>query len=171
MIPAYARPAHRRLRSKLNEIALWNDASGPNRLIEGGGTLGILTSGVAYMHAREAAPEAAVLKLGMTYPLPLAAIRSFARGVERLLVIEEGDPYLADAVRAAGIPAEAKPEMYRFGELNVDRVRRILAGDLSPEPAPSPGTPPSLCKGCPHRIVFQALSDLDCIVSGDIGCY
>jgi indolepyruvate ferredoxin oxidoreductase, alpha subunit len=171
MIPAYARPAHQRLRAKLNEIALWNDASGPNRLIEGGGTLGILTSGVAYMHAREAAPEAAVLKLGMTYPLPLEAIRSFARKVERLLVIEEGDPYLADAVRAAGIPAEAKPEMYRFGELNVERVRRILAGDVTPEPAPSAGTPPSLCKGCPHRIVFQALSDLDCIVSGDIGCY
>jgi indolepyruvate ferredoxin oxidoreductase, alpha subunit len=171
MIPAYARPAHQRLRAKLHEIAQWNDASGPNRLIEGGGTLGILTSGVAYMHAREAAPEAAVLKLGMTYPLPLESIRAFAGTVERLLVIEEGDPYLADAVRAAGIPAEAKPEMYRFGELNVERVRRILAGDLSPEPAPPPGTPPSLCKGCPHRIVFQALGELDCIVSGDIGCY
>jgi indolepyruvate ferredoxin oxidoreductase alpha subunit len=171
MIPAYARPAHQRLRVKLNEIAQWNETSGPNRLIEGDGTLGILTSGVAYMHAREAAPEAAVLKLGMTYPLPLEAIRSFAGKVQRLLVIEEGDPYLADAVRAAGIPVEAKPEMYRFGELNVERVRRILAGDLSPEPTPRPGTPPSLCKGCPHRIVFQALGELDCIVSGDIGCY
>jgi len=123
------------------------------------------------MHAREAAPEAAVLKLGMTYPLPMEAIRAFAGEVERCVVIEEGDPYLADAVRAAGIHVESKADMYRFGELDVARVRRILAGDISPEPAPQPGTPPSLCQGCPHRIVFQALHDLDCIVSGDIGCY
>ena len=61
--------------------------------------------------------------------------------------------------------------MYRFGELNVERVRRILAGDVSPEPAPPPGKPPELCPGCPHRSVFEALRKLDCIVSGDIGCY
>jgi indolepyruvate ferredoxin oxidoreductase alpha subunit len=91
--------------------------------------------------------------------------------MELCVVIEEGDPYLADAIRAAGIPIESAPPMYRFGELDVARVRHILAGDLRPESAPPPGTPPSLCKGCPHRVVFQALHDLDCIVSGDIGCY
>ncbi len=31
--------------------------------------LGIITSGVTFMHVREAAPDAAVLKLGLTYPL------------------------------------------------------------------------------------------------------
>ena len=44
--------------------------------------------------------------------------------------------------------------MYRFGELNVDRVRRILAGDLSPEPPPPRASRPQLCEGCPHRTVF-----------------
>ena len=29
MIPAYAKPAHRRLRKRLAEIAAWNDAEGP----------------------------------------------------------------------------------------------------------------------------------------------
>jgi indolepyruvate ferredoxin oxidoreductase alpha subunit len=61
--------------------------------------------------------------------------------------------------------------MYRFGELNVPRVKRILAGDTSTEPAPVPGKPPQLCPGCSHRYVFEALHDLDCIVAGDIGCY
>jgi indolepyruvate ferredoxin oxidoreductase alpha subunit len=50
-------------------------------------------------------------------------------------------------------------------------VRRILAGDTSPEPVPPKGKPPELCQGCAHRDVFQALKELDCIVSGDIGCY
>jgi indolepyruvate ferredoxin oxidoreductase alpha subunit len=40
------------------------------------------------------------------------------------------------------VDVEGKPEMFRFGELDVARVRRILAGDTSPEPAPAPGTPP-----------------------------
>jgi indolepyruvate ferredoxin oxidoreductase alpha subunit len=55
--------------------------------------------------------------------------------------------------------------------LNVGRVRRILAGDVLPEPAPPPGKPPELCNGCPHRSVYRALRNLDCIVAGDIGCY
>ena len=123
------------------------------------------------MHVREAAPDASVLKLGLTYPLPLEKIRRFAAGVERCLVVEEGDPYLVEQLRAAGIAVEGKPEMYRFGELNVARVRRIIAGDTSPEPAAVPGKPPTLCQGCPHRTVFGVLKKLDCIVAGDIGCY
>jgi indolepyruvate ferredoxin oxidoreductase alpha subunit len=66
---------------------------------------------------------------------------------------------------------EGAPEMYRFGELNVNRVRRILAGDVSPEVAPPPGKPPQLCVGCPHRTVLAALHQQDCIIMGDIGCY
>jgi indolepyruvate ferredoxin oxidoreductase alpha subunit len=171
MIPAYARLAHRRLRAKLAEIAAWNETCDLNRLVAGDSSLGIITSSAAYLHAREAAPQASFLKLGLTYPLPLEKIRAFAASVKRCVVIEEGDPYLVEAIRAAGIPVEGKPEMYRFGELDVRRVRRILAGDTSPEPAPVPGKPPQLCQGCSHRGVFETLRELDCYVAGDIGCY
>lgn len=171
MIPAYAKPAHHRLRTKMAEIAAWNEAEGPNRVIQGEPSLGIVSSGIAAIHALEAAPEASHLILGMTYPLPIELIRRFAGRVDRLLVIEEGDPVLVDSVRAAGIAAEGKPEMYRFGELNVPRLRRILTGDTTPEASPPKGKPPELCQGCSHRDVFEVLRDMDCIVSGDIGCY
>jgi indolepyruvate ferredoxin oxidoreductase alpha subunit len=171
MIPAYARPAHHRLRGKLAQIAAWNDAEGPSQIVKGSQSLGILTSGVSFQHVREAAPEASVLKIGLTHPLPLETIRSFAAGVERCMVVEEGDPYLVESVRAAGIAVEGKPDPFRFGELTVPRVRRILSGDATPEPKPAPGKPPALCPGCPHRTVFTALKNLECIVSGDIGCY
>ena len=61
--------------------------------------------------------------------------------------------------------------MYRFGELNVGRVRRILAGDTSPE---------TRCRRASRRpcapvvrtaTTFGLLKKLDCIVAGDIGCY
>jgi indolepyruvate ferredoxin oxidoreductase alpha subunit len=171
MIPAYAKPAHHRLRQKMAEITAWNEAEGPFQLYDGDPALGIVATGVAVVHAREVAPEARMLVLGMTYPLPLQRIRDFAASVDRLVVIEEGDPVLQDSLRAAGIPAEGKPEMYRFGELNVARVRRILNGDTSPEPVPPKGKPPELCQGCSHRDVFEVLRDMGCIVSGDIGCY
>jgi indolepyruvate ferredoxin oxidoreductase alpha subunit len=172
MIPAYARPAHKRLRGKLAEIAVWNDKEGPTLVADQGNrSLGIITSGISFQHVCEAVPTAKVLKLGLTYPLPVETMRAFAASVDRCLVVEEGDPFLVEGARTAGIAVEDKPEMYRFGELNVDRVRRIVARDTSPEAAPPPGKPPELCPGCPHRNVFEALHELDCIVSGDIGCY
>jgi len=172
MVPGHARPAHRRLREKLSQIAQWNETEGPNQHVEGSSDkLGIIVSGVAYQHAREAAPEASFFRVGMSHPLPIEGIRQFVDSVDRAVVIEENDPYMAEAIRAAGINVDSAPEMYRFGELNVDRVKRILSGDTSPEPAPAKGKPPQLCKGCPHRRTFHILKKHNCIVAGDIGCY
>ena len=184
MIPANARPAHRRLRAKLAEIAEWGENgawdAAPGRLAlnrvergagAGAGGLGIVTSGVSYMHAVEAAPGASFLKIGLVNPLPIEKVRAFAASVGRTIVVEEGDPVIADALRAAGIAVDSKPEMYRFGELDVSRVRRIVAGDTSPEPAPARGKPPELCPACPYHTVYATLQKYDCIASGDIGCY
>jgi len=65
-----------------------------NKIIRNGKKLGIVTSGVAYQYAREAFPKASFLKLGMTWPLPEKMIREFAASVEKLIVIEELDPFL-----------------------------------------------------------------------------
>jgi indolepyruvate ferredoxin oxidoreductase alpha subunit len=171
MIPAYARPAHRRLRQKLAEMEAWNETCSLNQVVPGSKMLGVIASGISFMHVREAAPEATVLKLGFTYPLPMKKIEQFVKSVERCIVVEEGDPYLVDAIRAAGLRVEGKADMYRFGELDVPRVRRILNYDLSPEAPRPPGKPPQLCDACQYRIVFEALRKRDCIVAGDIGCY
>ncbi len=171
MIPAYAKPAHHRIRAKMAELTRFNEHSDFNRIYPGSSELGIIASGISVMHAREAAPQASLLALGMTWPLPMALIADFVRSVKRCIVIEEGDHLLYEALRAEGLMVEAKPEMYRFSELTVPRVRRILAGDLSPEPQPPKGKPPELCQGCSHRPVFEILGHMDCIVAGDIGCY
>ena len=132
----------------------------------------MITAGISYHHVREAAPDASILKLGLSHPLPMEMLRDFCRSVERCVVIEENDPWLVTACRAAGLGVEAKDDaIFRFGELSVDRVRRILSRDSSPEPVPPRGKPPELCAGCPHRSSFEVLKELDCIVSGDIGCY
>jgi len=171
MVPGYARPAHRRLREKLKNIQAWCEAADINFAVPGDTSLGIVTSGVCYLHVREAAPTASVFKVGMSYPYPTEKIREFAKSVDRLLVVEEGDPYLVESLRTEGIACEGKDEMYRFGELNVTRIQRIMAKDNSPEGPPPKGKPPVLCKGCPHRMAFAAMKKYDCMVMGDIGCY
>jgi indolepyruvate ferredoxin oxidoreductase, alpha subunit len=171
MIPAYARPAHRRLRQKLDSLQVFFEGAPLNLWRHGGSSLGIVANGVTARHAREAAPEASLLELKTLHPLPVEKLRAFAASVERCLVLEEGDPVVADACRAAGVSVESKPAAYRFGELSVERVRRILARDLSPEPEQPKGRPPALCEACPYHPVYGTLRKLDCIVAGDIGCY
>ncbi|GAB2878379.1 indolepyruvate ferredoxin oxidoreductase subunit alpha [Uliginosibacterium flavum] len=171
MIPAHARPAHRRLRDKLARAAVFAESCAQTLVEPRGKALGIITSGITAMHARDAAPDASILQLGLSYPLPINAIRDFVASVERCLVIEEGDPILVTELLAAGLKIEGKSERFRFGELNVDRVRRIIAGDESEEAKAPPGKPPMLCEGCSHRPVFETLRDMNCIVAGDIGCY
>lgn len=171
MVPAFARPAHRRLREKLKNVAEWSEGAKINRIVDGDKALGIVTSGVCYLHVREAVPEASVFKIGMSYPLPIEQIRAFSKSVDRCVVIEEGDPFLVESLRTEGIECEGMEEMYRFGELNVARIRRIVARDNSPEAPPARGKPPQLCQGCPHRMAFSVLRKHNCIVEGDIGCY
>jgi indolepyruvate ferredoxin oxidoreductase alpha subunit len=171
MIPAYARPAHRRLRTKLASLAAWAETAPVVSWHKGDKKLGVVANGVAARHVREAAPDASLLELKLVHPLPIEKIAAFVRSVDRCVVIEEGDPVIADALRAAGLQVEAKPEGFRFGELNVDRVRRILTRDASPEPEPPKGKPPQLCEACPYHPVYGTLRKLDCIVAGDIGCY
>ena len=172
MIPAYARPAHQRLRQKLAEITAWNETSSLNQVVAGSKELGIITSGIA-VHAR-AGSRARGQRAETGLHLSVAGENDRAICCERTecLVIEEGDPYLADAMRAAGIAVEAQAG-------NVP-LRRIERGSRAQHPGPRhlrrnnpgpPGKPPEFATAVPHRVVFEALKNLDCIVAGDIGCY
>ncbi len=170
MIPGYARPAHRALRQKLAGIEAWNSEQGPNQVF-GDGSLGIIANGVAALHALEAAPDAKIFKIGMSWPLPMNALLEFIGSVDDCVVVEEGDPFIQTEVLAAGGRIRPRLERYRFGELDVPRIKRILAGDDTEEAVPPKGKPPQLCQGCPHGFSFQILKKMGCVITGDIGCY
>ena len=170
MVPAHAKPAHRVLRKKLDEIQAWNEAEGPNKIEMRSEKLGIIASGVAFQYAREAACEASTFKVGLS-PLPLKKLVEFSKKFDRCVVVEEGDPYMTTLLLAAGANVEPRAQEWRFGELNVDRVRAQLAGDTSFEMPKFKQKPPALCTGCPHIFSFKPLVELGCIVAGDIGCY
>ena len=171
MVPANARPAHKRLSEKLIQIKELNETNDANFIEGNNSEFGIIVSGVSYLHAKEACPDAKFLKLSTTYPLPINKIREFRSSVKRCLVIEEGENFLGDIIRSNGIDVESKNGVFCFGELNVERVKKILANDTSPDLTLPAGKPPELCQGCPHRKSFEAIKATDSIVAGDIGCY
>lgn len=172
LLPGYSRIAHPKLRDKLADIAAWNETSPFVVVRPGGRALGVVTSGVSWLHVREAVPDASVLKLGLTYPLPVEAIRAFARSVDRVVVVEEGDPVLEEALRAAGVEVASRPEGVRFGELDVARVAALVRGEPTFPVYPRDEAPPELCARCPHRVAYTMITQVpDVIVSGDIGCY
>jgi len=159
-------------------LTKYADAS-PLTVEFGTGTdFGVVTSGIAHHYVREVLPEGRVLKLGMSYPLPIERIREFARTVDRLFVVEELDPHVENDLKAAGIAVEGKALFPQIGELSPDVVRAgfaqagIVREGISIVPAPLTVTrPPLLCPGCPHTPPFLALKRLGAVVTGDIGCY
>jgi indolepyruvate ferredoxin oxidoreductase alpha subunit len=182
MVPANARKRHPVVEQRIRDVTAWAEKTPLNRIEWRDRTVGVVTAGVAYQYAREVLPSASVLKLGMVYPVPEQLVRTFAAGVQRLIVIEELDPVLEEALRLFGIPCEGKAIFPLCGELDPTVVRRAAAAaglpvDRSPvalaklDVPELPARPPVLCAGCPHRGVFQLLSKKRVPVAGDIGCY
>jgi len=183
MLPGNAKVRHPLVEQRMLQLSADGAAMEINRLEMRGTGIGIITSGACYQYVREVLPEASTLKLGMVNPLPEVLIRQFAASVDRLLVIEELDPFIEEQVKAMGIAVSGKEYTTRCGELTPERLAKALAlaGVLSPlpaavpvaaSPAPKlPPRPPNMCPGCPHRGVFYSLNQLKAYVSGDIGCY
>lgn len=189
IIPAVARRRHPEIEKRLQEVAAWSATegfkTGLNRVDWGDRSLGIVTTGIAYQYVREIFADKSILKLGMTYPLPLERIREFADAVETLIVVEELDPFIENQLKAAGIEVAHGKEVFPLcGELTLAKVRQGaqqvgLTGDKeATATAPSlsfavPPRPPALCPGCPHRAFFFNLrrQKRKAMIAGDIGCY
>jgi len=142
--------------------------------------LGFIVSGPAYHVVREAFPDAPLLKLGLSHPMPLDAAKRLAALTERVLVVEEVDPIVENELKAAAIPVHGKDVLPLQGEITVpvleNAVARLSGGSPQRRTAPLKAAvfprPPTLCAGCPYMGVYFWLGQLkDAVICGDIGCY
>jgi indolepyruvate ferredoxin oxidoreductase alpha subunit len=176
VIPIYAKKRRPLLEARMRELEAYSDAFEGNRAIDGNGGPALIAGGVAYHYAREVFPDAPILKLAMTNPLPRAKITGFAQRHEEVLVVEELDPFIEDQMRSWGITnTKGRDVLPRIGELSPEILRKAFLGQSIPE-APRfdvaiPPRPPALCPGCPHTGVFWAIKKLKLTATGDIGCY
>ena len=176
-IPAISRTLHTKVEENLQKLKTYANKTPLNFTVWGSRKTGIVASGVAYQYAREVyGDNASYLKLGFTFPLPIEAIRSFASQVEELVVVEELEPIMENAIRAAGIPCTGKDKIPCEGELNPDILKKALFHQentaIDYDESIVAKRPPVMCAGCPHRGFYHELQKVkNAIIVSDIGCY
>lgn len=162
MVPAFGRLRRQSLEERMARLAAYSEDTPLNFISPGDSGVGVITSGISHQYVQEVLPGASVLKLGMTYPLPLNLIRKFAAGVDRLFVVEELEPFMEEQIKMLGLEVTGKALFPAMGEFSTGLLRKkfVEAGIIPPggpeapvypDLPPLPPRPPVLCAGCPHR--------------------
>jgi len=188
LLPGNARKQWHDLLDAYDEMQAWAEESPHNVLTPGDRRLGVITTGVARNYLRENLDRLdytpAHLHIG-AYPMPADKIRALCAQVDRVLVLEEGFPYVERFLRGIVPPAQEirgrmSGHVPREGDLSPASVRHAL-GIADRQSATLagltlPARPPQLCKGCPHGDAYGAVRKAlegfdDPMVTSDIGCY
>ncbi len=198
-VPAVSRKLHVKLLKNYDAARQLAEQSEYN-FTQGNGSLGVICNGVSYNYVSDAlqtlnaADKVKILRLGFSHPLPEALIKDFLKDCEKVLVVEEGEPYMEEAVKAFAqeeqltLPIRGKTQapLTRLYEYDPVQVTRGIAGcfDLAYTPPQVPDVsdvpelpqrPPTLCAGCSHRATYyeikKATEGMETIFPTDIGCY
>lgn len=194
-IPAFARRMHVDLLEKLEKLRELAETSRYNK-ISGNGKIGIVASGICRAYLADAladtglADKFKLLELGFTYPLPTNMLTDFISSVEKIVVLEELEPFLENEIRILAQKKSISVEVIgkdnallplndEYSTLNITSVIREVLGmeAVKAENCPAedlPTRPPNLCAGCTHRAAYYAVKKVfgpDAICSSDIGCY
>jgi len=199
VVPAVARNLHVKLLKNYDAAQEIAEGSEYN-FITGSGELGIICNGVSYNYVSDAVKDLGiedkvrVLRIGFSHPLPPKLIKGFLKECQKVLVVEEGEPYMEEAVKAMAqeeglvlpINGKTKDLFTRLYEYNPVQVKQCMATyfdlpytapevpDLADAP-PVPQRPPTLCAGCSHRATYlevkKATEGMETIFPSDIGCY
>ena len=202
MIPAFSRPKHTVLLRQAAKAKEISETSVYNRVVRKGKEIGIISSSSAYNYAVEAADllnlDAGILKLGMTHPLPEKMIVDFLRSHDKVVIVEELEPYLEMQIKA--IAKDYVPNAQVFGKMSREyfpregelstRLVAVGLAEIAAKELPIdfrgidekyaeitkdlPLRPPILCAGCPHRASFYVIRKVGgdkTLYPTDIGCY
>ncbi len=187
LLPALARKRWSKVLSIQPSLLEESENSTFNQYINGNDkSIGIIASGIAFNYVMEnfhGANPYPIVKISQ-YPIPVKMIKKLYKEVDRLIVIEEGYPFiekmltsfLCDNLKVEGKLTGLLP---REGELNPNIVAQALGlPNIEGKDIPTfvVGRPPSFCPGCSHIDSYNALNEAlkdysKGRVFSDIGCY
>ncbi|MBN1216519.1 MAG: indolepyruvate ferredoxin oxidoreductase subunit alpha [Candidatus Lokiarchaeota archaeon] len=201
-LPPHAINNHIRLYERIEKLREIIPKLGVNKVIEGNNKIGIITSGMPYGYTLEALDQLGlndvpILKLGLIYPLNYNEISDFLKDLDKVIIIEELEPFLevkiSEIAHKKAINVEIIGEKYfpKSNEFSTGLVASCLAKIFKKEPSNQmikaidyfnsykniiPSRFPSFCAGCPERAtlytILKATNQLEnTVVCGDIGCF
>ena len=175
MAPANAIKRHPIVEARQAAIAEYAETTPLNRAeLAEDRSVGIITSGTCYDYVKEVFGDSiSVLKLGLVNPLPKQMILDFAAKVDRLVVIEELDPYIENYCKSIGLNPDGKNIFPICGEFSQGLIASVMGKEMNSyvKADAVPVRPPVMCAGCPHRGLFYVLAKKKLTVLADIGCY
>jgi indolepyruvate ferredoxin oxidoreductase alpha subunit len=182
--PVWCMQQHASLNRKVDALAPLVETEHSELDLRTGQRLGVVASGVSWNYLMDVVSrrglELATLKVGSVNPRPLNLFSRLVAQVDRLLVLEELEPYvelrlkafIADQPRKVAVLGKVDGTLPRVGEYDYDLVEKAVLkligapdeGDLeltsrrdkASKLAPRRSLP--FCPGCPHRGTYTALS-------------
>jgi len=202
VLPTNARPSYNRLLEKQSVLVSWSENHPANILhVERECDTGVIASGLGFNYFMECINSPSplggegqgegsfsYLRIA-TYPIPEKKISELLKNISKLVIIEEGYPFIERLIwkyiHASGKKIEVNGKLTGnvplAGELNADIVRVSLSMPAKAHQNAAPADlvrsrPPQLCKGCPHCDTFTSLNkalegEKEKAVFSDIGCY
>ncbi len=204
-LPSHSRVLRVRLLERLKEISEFADEFPFNSLKisddkVNGIRYGFVAAGIPYAHLIDALnyfglkEKVSILKLGMVYPPPRKLIEKLLNSVDKILVLEELEPFLENILKQIaydkGLTKEVEihgkdffPQNGEFpAELVIETLAALMDLEYNSVSVPNdllilPPRLPILCPGCSHRASFYALKQIEkkmktkFVNSSDIGCY
>jgi len=188
LLPSNARKRYKGLLRIQSMIEQESENSVYNTYIPGRDkSLGIIACGIAFNYLKESfltskCPHP-ILQINQ-YPLPFSKVEKIVDECEKVLVLEDGYPFVEEQLRGflninSKIIGRLNGTIPRDGELNPDIVSKALGKETKkglPVPKIVANRPPELCAGCSHRDIYSALNETmqefgKQKVFSDIGCY
>lgn len=175
LIPVISKKRHLEIEKNLKAIQEYSNVTNLNEIELNDSLIGIITSGISYQYIKEIFGQTvSYLKLGMSYPFPDRKAKEFFSKVEKIYVVEEGEPFIETALKVMGISCIGKEIIPICGELNPDIIRKAIKGEKKEyfDEVKIPLRTPRLCAGCSYRGLYYVIKQhKDIIATGDIGCY
>ncbi len=175
VLPHLAVRKHAGLHRRLRKIKSMFEAS-PYDTDQGNGTAGVLCVGATYGKLGQILPlpcnSLRTAGLSSVWPLPENRCVSWLRGQEQVLVLEEGGPFVEEALSALAkryrlrvvIRGRLTRHVPTEGELRLQDIARAvnkMRTDLMPKDIEEPTQPVAsqqpLCDDCLYRPVFESL--------------
>ncbi len=187
LLPAIARQSYKKLLGKQTLLDQASEASAFNSYTDADDkSKGIIACGIAYNYLMENYPDGCpypVYKLSQ-YPMPTNVLNKMVAECDELAILEEGMPVLEEVIKGLSnvgpkIHGRMDGFLPRDGELNPDIVGKafgLQVGNDLDVPELVESRPPSLCTGCSHIDMYNALNEVvakydNARVFADIGCY
>lgn len=186
LLPGIARRRYSEVIEQQEELLKRSVESKYNLYHEGTNkSLGVVASGIAWNYLNENFPEGLpfpAIKVSQ-YPLPKPLIAKLIDECEKVLVLEDGQPFIEEQLRGLldtlPIVGRLDGSVPRTGELTPDNIKAALGLEAAEALEPSQivvPRPPAMCMGCGHRDVYTALNKIvseyeSAKVFSDIGCY